>query len=87
MVGRGTAQIMLKVIGPEVAPLPNPVRHPWALWDVFVYVENPDGLAAELESAGTPLRKPLGDTDDGLRGFEVADTDGYVLFFGCPNQP
>jgi hypothetical protein len=24
--------------------------------------------------------------DDGLRGFEVADTDGYVLFFGRPGH-
>jgi hypothetical protein len=27
---------------------------------------------------------PLADTDDGLRGFEVADADGYLLFFGRP---
>jgi len=26
--------------------------------------------------------EPLADTDDGLRGFEVQDADGYVLFFG-----
>ena len=24
------------------------------------------------------------DREDGLRGFEVADHDGYVLFFGRP---
>ena len=23
-------------------------------------------------------------TDDGLRGFELKDVDGYVLFFGRP---
>jgi len=26
--------------------------------------------------------EPLKDTDDGLRGFELKDADGYVLFFG-----
>jgi hypothetical protein len=31
---------------------------------------------------------PLKDTQDGLRGFELRDTDGYVLFFGRPRiQP
>jgi catechol 2,3-dioxygenase-like lactoylglutathione lyase family enzyme len=28
--------------------------------------------------------EPLKDTDDGLRGFELKDADGYVLFFGRP---
>ena len=27
---------------------------------------------------------PLKDTHDGLRGFEVKDADGYLLFFGRP---
>ena len=30
--------------------------------------------------------KPLMDTHDGLRGFEICDPDGYVLFFGRPRQ-
>ena len=87
MLGRDDAQIMLKAVGPEVAPLPNPVRHPWAAWDIFIYVEKPDDLAAEFAAEGTSFRKTLGDTDDGLRGFEIADADGYVVFFGRPNQP
>jgi len=29
---------------------------------------------------------PLKDTHDGLRGFEICDPDGYVLFFGRPRQ-
>ena len=28
--------------------------------------------------------RPLKDTDDGLRGFELKDADGYALFFGRP---
>jgi hypothetical protein len=26
------------------------------------------------------------DNDDGLRGFEVKDADGYMLFFGRPRS-
>jgi len=32
------------------------------------------------------LFQPLQDNDDGLRGFEVEDVDGYILFFGCPKK-
>jgi hypothetical protein len=32
------------------------------------------------------LSQPLKDDDDGLRGFEVTDADGYVLFFGRPRS-
>src|SRR4029078_9238995 len=39
---------------------------------------------AELSSRDVVFFKPLGDTDDGLRGFELEDADGYVLFFGGP---
>ncbi len=84
IVGRGSAQVMLKAIGREVGPLPNPARHEWAAWDAFIHVADPDALATEFERRGTSFRRPLGDTDDGLRGFEVADPDGYVLFFGRP---
>ena len=33
-----------------------------------------------------PADEPLADHDDGLRGFAVADADGYVLFFGRPSM-
>jgi hypothetical protein len=41
-------------------------------------------LAAEFASRGVTFSAPLKDTQDGLRGFELRDTDGYVLFFGRP---
>jgi hypothetical protein len=41
-------------------------------------------LAAEFLERGTAFRSPLQDTHDGLRGFEITDPDGYVLFFGRP---
>lgn len=84
ILDRDGVRIMLKAVLPEVHPLPNPGRHPWARWDAFVHVQDPDGLADEFASRGVTLHAPLADTDDRLRGFEVQDVDGYVLFFGRP---
>lgn len=84
IVGRDAVQIFLKEVADEVGPLPNHKRHEWAPWDAFVRVQDPDGLAVELVERGLDLRRELLDRDDGLRGFEIADRDGYVLFFGRP---
>ncbi|HEY8089611.1 MAG TPA: VOC family protein [Polyangiaceae bacterium] len=86
IVGRDGAQLLLKSISDDVGPQPNPTRHEWAAWDAFVFVEDPDALAAELALRGSTLHRELRDRDDGLRGFEIADSDGYVLFFGSPNR-
>ena len=83
IIRRDGAQIFIKS-DQNVAPMPNPERHPSMKWDAFVFVPEPDTLAAELVDRGTTLSTPLQDTDDGLRGFEVCDPDGYVLFFGRP---
>lgn len=83
IVRRGGAQILLKDVGVE--PVPNyrrDIGQGIARWDAFVYVPDPDGLAAELAARGVELFEPLQDTHDGLRGFEVKDADGYLLFFG-----
>ncbi len=60
------------------------IRHEWARWDAYISTEDPDTLFAEYSSAGVTFHKPLWDDSDGLRGFEVCDADGYVLFFGRP---
>jgi catechol 2,3-dioxygenase-like lactoylglutathione lyase family enzyme len=83
IVRRGGAQILLKDIG--VPPVPNhtrDVKKGIARWDAFVYVPDPDALAAEFASRSVEFFVPLQDTHDGLRGFELKDVDGYVLFFG-----
>ena len=82
IVRRGGAMIMFKRVG--VDPLPNYRRHTDARWDAFMSVPDPDALAAEFASRNVELSAPLEDTHDGLRGFELKDADGYVLFFGCP---
>lgn len=85
IVQRGAAMIMLKDVG--VDPLPNykrDVGKGWARWDAYLYVPDPDALAAEFASRNVEFSQPLKDDEDGLRGFEVKDNDGYVLFFGRP---
>jgi catechol 2,3-dioxygenase-like lactoylglutathione lyase family enzyme len=84
IVGRGGAQIFLKELGEDVPAVPNASRHPWAAWDAFVYVDDPDALAREYDADGIAFNVPLGNRDDGLRGFEIADPDGYILYFGRP---
>ena len=84
IVCRGGAMIMLKDVG--VDPLPNYKREPAARWDAYLLVPDPDALAAEFASRNVELSEPLKDTPDGLRGFELKDSDGYVLFFGRPRS-
>jgi catechol 2,3-dioxygenase-like lactoylglutathione lyase family enzyme len=84
LVARDGAMLFLK--SGEAAPLPNPARDPEMRWDAYCFVPDPDALAAEFAGRGAKLSKPLKDTSDGLRGFEIADPDGYVLFFGRPRS-
>lgn len=86
IVQRGRAMIMFKDI--EVEPVPNYTRDigkGYAAWDAYVHVPDPDALAEEFTSSGVEFRQPLQDNHDNLRGFEVQDLNGYVLFFGRPN--
>jgi catechol 2,3-dioxygenase-like lactoylglutathione lyase family enzyme len=85
IVRRGGAMIMLKAVG--VDPAPNYLRDVGkgvARWDAYLAVPDPDALAAEFALRHVAFSEPLKDTDDGLRGFELRDHDGYVLFFGRP---
>ena len=87
IVERGAAMIMFKDI--DVEPVPNCTRdigHGIASWDAYLYVPDPDALAAEFSSRGVEFSQPLQDTHDDLRGFELRDADGYVLFFGRPRS-
>jgi catechol 2,3-dioxygenase-like lactoylglutathione lyase family enzyme len=91
IVQRGSAMIMLKDIG--VDPVPNytrDIKQGIARWDAYLHVPDPDALAAEFSSRHVRFFRTLKEGeggDDGLRGFEVADADGYVLFFGRPDPP
>lgn len=88
IVERGGAMIILKDIG--VDPVPNhtrDVKKGIARWDAYLHVPDPDALAAEFSSRKVAFFKTIEDGeggDDGLRGFEIRDADGYILFFGRP---
>jgi catechol 2,3-dioxygenase-like lactoylglutathione lyase family enzyme len=89
IVRRDAAMIILKDIG--VDPVPNytrDIKKGIARWDAYLHVPDPDALAAEFLSRNVEFFKPLQDNggDDGLRGFEIKDADGYILFFGRPQD-
>jgi catechol 2,3-dioxygenase-like lactoylglutathione lyase family enzyme len=86
IVGRDNISIMLKGIAPDIKPIPNHTRHDWAPWDAYISTTEPDMLFEEYCSNGVAFRKPIHDNSDDLRGFEIEDADGYVLFFGRPNS-
>lgn len=87
IVQRDAAMIMMKEIGVE--PIPNytrDIKQGIARWDAYLYVPDPDALAAEFASRSVEFFLPLQNNDDGLRGFEVKDADGYLLYFGRPEK-
>lgn len=87
IVQRGRAMIMFKDV--DVDPVPNYTRdigHGIAGWDAYVYVPDPDALYAEFKSRNVEFKMPLENNSDDLRGFEVIDINGYIIYFGRPNK-
>jgi catechol 2,3-dioxygenase-like lactoylglutathione lyase family enzyme len=82
IVERDGAWLMLKAITPEVGPVPNHSRHGWARWDAYIHVPDVDALYEEYKSRGIAFYSKLDVNSDNLRGFELQDADGYVLYFG-----
>ena len=88
IVERGAAMIIVKDVGVE--PVPNytrDIKKGIARWDAYLHVPDPDALAAEFASRQVEFFRTIEDSengDDGLRGFELKDADGYILFFGRP---
>ena len=85
IVGRDNISIMLKAVAPGIKPIPNHTRHEWAPSDAYISTAEPDLLFEEYSSKGVAFSKPVHDNSDNLRGFEIEDADGYILFFGRPN--
>ena len=85
IVGRDNISIMLKAITPDVKPIPNHTRHEWAPWDAYISTADHDTLFNEYRSNDVAFGKPIHNNSDNIRGFEIEDADGYVLFFGRPN--
>jgi catechol 2,3-dioxygenase-like lactoylglutathione lyase family enzyme len=49
---------------------------------VTIFVDDVDGLHADLQKRGAKILKAPANYDYGLRDFDVADLDGNMLFFG-----
>ena len=79
IVRRDRVAIMLKEIGADTRPRPNHTRHEWARWDAYIYSPDPDTLFAEYQERNVKFHRPIADTGDGLRAFEIKDNNGYVL--------
>lgn len=77
---------MLFVKSGNAKPQPNHTRDPEMRWDAYCFTPDPDALATEFAERGVTFSRALKDTTDGLRGFEISDPNGYVLFFGRPRE-
>jgi catechol 2,3-dioxygenase-like lactoylglutathione lyase family enzyme len=86
IVGRDQVSIMLKQIAADILPIPNHSRHEWARLDAHIYAADPDRLFEEYQTRGITFFKTIEVNTDNLRGFEIKDADGYVLFFGRPEK-
>jgi catechol 2,3-dioxygenase-like lactoylglutathione lyase family enzyme len=84
IVVRDRVGIILKEIDEKTPPQPNHTRHGWARWDAYFHTAEPDLLFEEFRTKQITIVSPVGDTDDGLRAFEIKDNNGYVLCFGRP---
>jgi catechol 2,3-dioxygenase-like lactoylglutathione lyase family enzyme len=84
VIGREGAQLFIKSES-GISPVPNHTRHRHLRLDAFIYVTDPEALAKEFSAKGITFSTAFNrNTSDGLTGFELADPDGYILFFGCP---
>src|SRR5687768_13103970 len=85
IVQRDRAMIMFKSIGVE--PIPNytrDIKKGHAPWDAYIHTPDPDALALEFASRKVPFFRPIENNSDNLRGFEIQDPNGYVIYFGRP---
>lgn len=75
-VGLRSGGVQLHLI--EAGNAPRPPGH----GAVSIFVDDVDGLHADLQKRGAKILKAPADYDYGLRDFDVADLDGNMLFFG-----
>jgi len=85
IIGRDHISIMLKAVADDIKPIPNHTRHEWAPPDAYISTADPEKLFEEYRSNAVVFKKPLHDNSDDIKGFEIKDADGYLLFFGRPN--
>ena len=81
--GRDEAVVLLALCPDPSAIVPN-----WKLvektWDVYVRVDDADGIYAELQQRGAPIDYTIYDAPHGFREFGTQDPDGHDIAFGQP---
>lgn len=75
-VGLCSGDVTLHLVSASKAP--RPPGHA----AVCIFVDDVDGLHADLVKRGAKVLKAPANYDYGLRDFDVADLDGNMLFFG-----
>jgi catechol 2,3-dioxygenase-like lactoylglutathione lyase family enzyme len=66
----------------DAVPRPNSVAAPPDMFDVYVYVDDVEGLHEELVERGADIVLGPVDAVYGLREIRVRDPHGYILAFG-----
>ena len=82
---RDGAMIMFKSI--SVQPIPNytrDIKKGHLPWDAYIHTPDPDALAEEFASRKVRFFRTIQNNSDNLRGFEIQDPNGYVIYFGRP---
>jgi catechol 2,3-dioxygenase-like lactoylglutathione lyase family enzyme len=84
-VDRGGTYVHLACFG-GVGPRPNSEVVSPDMFDLYIYVDDVEGLHEELVERGADIVNAPVDTEYGLREIRVRDADGYILAFGkLPN--
>jgi uncharacterized glyoxalase superfamily protein PhnB len=84
MVHRRGVVVMLSQLPAAGRMRPNRLADPAEgdAWDAYIWVDDADGLYAELTAQGVTITRPICDQDYGCRDFDVEDCNGYRLCFG-----
>ncbi len=60
-------------------PRPAPINQYWA---VYLYVDDVNGMAAELKARGVAPDREVEDQPYGCRDFDIRDPDGHIIGIG-----
>ena len=83
MVQRNGVIIMLAQIDDATLVRPNNiVSREGGAWDTYIWIDNADGLHAELLSKGANIVREICNQPYGCRDFDILDCNGYRLCFG-----
>jgi DNA-binding transcriptional MerR regulator len=80
LVALASGEIEMLLLVPWTADSPPPTQ------SAYVYVEDPDALCAEYQSAGADITDPVASRPYGMRDFVLRDPDGHRFTLGRGEQ-